>query len=68
MDVNDYRVNDYRTCMSNKMKGNLKDLSKTERKIYFSTSAKLCSNKATNENAARKLVKIDHPEWFDEQK
>jgi hypothetical protein len=49
------------------MKGNLKDLSKTERKIHFSVSAKLCSNKAKDEKAARSLVKIDHPEWFDER-
>lgn len=61
-------LNDYRTCMSSKMKGNLKDLNNTERKIYFSTSAKLCSNKATDEKAARELVRKDHPEWFDEQK
>ena len=60
-------INDYRTCMSGRMKGNLKDLSKTERKIHFSVSAKLCSGKATDEKAARKLVKIDHPEWFDER-
>jgi len=49
------------------MKGNIKDLSPTERKIYFSTSAKLCSSKATDEKAARALVKKDHPEWFNER-
>lgn len=53
--------------MSGRMKGNLKDLSKTERKIHFSVSAKLCSNKAKDEKAARALVKADHPEWFDER-
>ena len=67
MDVNDYRVNDYRTCMSSKMKGNFKDLSKNERKILFAISAKLCSGKAADEKTARKIVKTDHPEWFDER-
>lgn len=54
--------------MSVKMKGGSKDLSKTERKIHFSVSAKLCSGKATDEKAARALVKKDHPEWFDEKR
>lgn len=58
-------INDYRTCMSAKMKGNLKDLSKTERKIHFSVSAKICSGKAKDDKDARALVKEDHPEWFD---
>lgn len=60
-------INDYRSCMSGKMKGTGKDLSKTERKIYFSASAKMCSGKAKDEKDARALVKEDHPEWFDER-
>ena len=61
-------INDYRTCMAVRMKGAGKDLSKTERKINFSVSAKLCSGKAKDEKAARAIVKTDHPEWFDDQK
>ena len=61
------QVDDYRVCMSGRMKGNISDMSKIERKIAFATSAKLCSEKAPDEKAARLLVKNDHPEWFDEQ-
>ena len=58
-------MNDYRKCMSsNMLKPEFKDISKTERKIYFSVSAKLCSGKAENEKDARKMIKEDHPEWF----
>ena len=57
-------VNDYRSCMSVRMKGNGKDMSKNERKIAFSASAKICSGKAIDEKNAHKLIKIDHPEWF----
>ena len=60
-------MNDYRKCMStNMIKPEFKDLSKTERKIYFSVSAKLCSGKAENEKDACEIVKTDHPEWFKE--
>lgn len=60
-------LENYRSCMSSRMKGNLKDLSSTERKIFFSASAKMCSGKASDEKSAHKLVKADHPEWFDER-
>ena len=61
------KLPEYRTCMSSRMKGNLKDLSPTERKIIFATSAKICSGKAKDEKNAIMHVKIDHPEWFDER-
>lgn len=61
-------LNSYRTCMSSRMKGNVGNMSKTERKIAFSVSAKLCSNKASDEKAARLIVMQDHPEWFDEKR
>ena len=63
MDIDNYRV-----CMSGRMKGTGKDLSKEERKINFSASAKICSGKAKDEKDARALVKEDHPEWFDEKR
>ena len=60
-------IGEYRTCMSAKMKCvSSKTLSKTERKIEFSLSAKVCSGKAENEKEALKMIKTDHPEWFHE--
>lgn len=60
-------VNEYRACMSTRMKDKIaEDLSKEERKILFSVSAKICSGKAENEKEARAIIKNDHPEWFDQ--
>jgi len=50
------------------LKPESKDLSVTERKIYFSVSAKMCSGKAENEKDARKMIKEDHPEWFNDER
>ena len=63
-DIHIMNLDTYRVCMSGRMKGNVGNMSKTERKIAFSVSAKMCSGKAKDDKSARAIVKTDHPEWF----
>lgn len=58
-------VNEYRACMSGRTKGVNEEISKEERKILFSVSAKMCSNKTDKVSNAIAIVMSEHPAWFE---
>ena len=60
-------LNRYRSCMAERI-SDLGDISKTERKIHFAMSAKICSYKARNVDEAYVFIRRDHPDWFTESK
>lgn len=59
------KLSRYRTCMSNSL-SDIGEVSKTEKKIHFAMSAKICSDKARNIDEAYIFIRREHPEWFTE--